>query len=166
MCLIRMLLSFRRELETFLRGTNQHLPEFLCFWRLVIAVTDPWQQRVLYQRCLLILRDSGRSKETMAKRKTYTEMAAADVPISVLEKLPLWQLDIVELTGHNLEARGREEVNRLLETGWRLLHIYTLKYAEDGVWRERPMGILGRLRNGQQQDHRGSRPPLRQSSEL
>ena len=74
-------------------------------------------------------------------------MAEDPVPIGVLERLPLWQLDIVELTGHNLEARGREEVNRLLHEGWRLLHIYTLKYEEDGVWRERPMGILGRLRN-------------------
>jgi hypothetical protein len=26
-----------------------------------------------------------------------------------------WQLDITELTGHNLEARGREEVNRILD---------------------------------------------------
>src|ERR1019366_8516391 len=102
----------------------------------------------------------------MAKRKTYTDMAGDEAPVGVIEKLPLWQLDIVELTGHNLEARGREEVNRLLETGWRLLHIYTLKYEEDGVWRERPMGILGRLRSGQQQDHRGSGPPLRQLSEL
>ena len=101
----------------------------------------------------------------MAKRKTYTEIGATDVPISVLETLPLWQLDIVELAGHNLETRGREEVNRLLETGWRLLHIYTLKYEEDGVWRERPMGILGRLRSGQQPDRGGGRPPLRQSSE-
>jgi len=89
----------------------------------------------------------------MAKRKTHHEKADDDVPISVLERLPLWQLDVVELTGHNLEARGREEVNRLLEAGWRLLHIYTLKYEEDGVWRERPMGILGRLRNGQQQNY-------------
>src|SRR5579862_9734073 len=99
----------------------------------------------------------------MAKREKYAEVPAADMPISVLETLPLWQLDIVELTGHNLEARGREEVNRLLETGWRLLHIYTLKYEEDGVWRERPMGILGRLRSGQQPDQRKGGPPLRQS---
>jgi hypothetical protein len=55
-------------------------------------------------------------------------------------------LDVVELTGHNLEARGREEVNRLLQSGWRLLHIYTLKYRENSEWRERPMAILGRLR--------------------
>jgi hypothetical protein len=61
--------------------------------------------------------------------------------------LPLWQMGIVEVTGHNLEARGREEVNRLLETGWCLLHIYTLKYHEDGVWREKPMAILGRPRD-------------------
>jgi hypothetical protein len=79
---------------------------------------------------------------------------------------PLWQLDIVELTGHNLEAPGRVEVNQLLDAAWGLLHIYTLKYQEDGVWRERPMGIPGRSRNVQQQDPRGSGPPLRQSSEL
>jgi len=96
---------------------------------------------------------AGIREGSMAKRRTSHEKADDDVPISVLERLPLWQLDIVELTGHNLEARGREEVNRLLEAGWRLLHIYTLKYEEDGVWRERPMGILGRLRNGQQQEH-------------
>jgi hypothetical protein len=66
--------------------------------------------------------------------------------INVVDTLPLWQLDTVELTGHNLEARGREEVNPLLGAGWRLLHIYTLKYHEDSVWRERPMAILGRPR--------------------
>lgn len=65
----------------------------------------------------------------------------------MIERLPLWQLDIVEVTGHNLEAKGREEVNRLLAAGWILIHVYTLKYEEDGVWRERPMGILARLRN-------------------
>ena len=101
----------------------------------------------------------------MIRRKTDTETAGDPVPIGVLERLPLWQLDIVELTGHNLEARGREEVNRLLETGWRLLHLYTLKYEEDGVWRERPMGILGRLRNDRQQDRRRSERPQRESSE-
>ena len=93
----------------------------------------------------------------MIKHKTDTETAGAPVPISVIERLPLWQLDIVELTGHNLEARGREEVNRLLDTGWRLLHIYALKYEEDGVWRERPMGILGKLRSDWQ-DREGSGP--------
>ena len=59
----------------------------------------------------------------------------------------LWELDIAEVTGHNLEARGREEVNRLLEEGWRLLHIYTLRYREEEVWRERPMAILGKARS-------------------
>jgi hypothetical protein len=58
----------------------------------------------------------------------------------------LWQFDFAEVTGHNLEERGRKEVNRLLEAGWRLLHIYTLRYEESGVWRERPMAVLGRLR--------------------
>ena len=67
--------------------------------------------------------------------------------INTVPVLPLWQLDVAELTGHNLESRGREEVNRLLKAGWLLLHIYTLKYEEDGIWRERPMAILGRLRD-------------------
>ena len=70
---------------------------------------------------------------------------------NVVEILPLWGLEIVEVTGHNLEARGREDVNRLLQSGWRLLHVYTLKYRENGVWRERPMAILGRLRDSQEQ---------------
>jgi hypothetical protein len=66
---------------------------------------------------------------------------------SSLAEFPLWQLDIEELAGHNIEARGREVVNQLLEAGWILIHIYTLKYEEDGVWRERPMAILGRPRS-------------------
>ena len=84
----------------------------------------------------------------MPVHKELPESTESNMPIGVLEMLPLWQLDIAELTGHNLEAKGREEVNRLLHAGWRLLHIYTLKYEEDGVWRERPMAILGRLRAG------------------
>ena len=88
-----------------------------------------------------------------------SEKNAADEKLKqMVETLPLWQLDVVELTGHNLEARGREEVNHLLQAGWRLLHIYTLKYHEDNVWRERPMAILGRLRNQQEkQIHEPSR---------
>lgn len=64
----------------------------------------------------------------------------------------LWQLGIIELTGHNLEARGREEVNRLLHEGWHLLHIYTLRYRDSGVWCERPMAILGRERARDEKD--------------
>jgi hypothetical protein len=74
---------------------------------------------------------------------------------SILEKsqsTPLWQLNIVELAGHNIEARGREEVNQLLKQGWILLHLYTLRYEEDGVWRERPMAILGRPRNREESE--------------
>lgn len=56
----------------------------------------------------------------------------------------LWDLRIAELAGHNIEAQGREEVNKLLSKGWILLHIYTLHYKDDGIWRERPMAILGR----------------------
>jgi hypothetical protein len=61
-----------------------------------------------------------------------------------LQHTPLWELGITELTGHNIEAQGREEVNRLLREGWVLLHIYTLHYHDDGIWRERPMAILGK----------------------
>lgn len=61
-----------------------------------------------------------------------------------LEKMPLWDLGIEELAGHNIETKGREEVNEKLKQGWLLLHIYTLTYKEDGLWRERPMAILGR----------------------
>ena len=82
----------------------------------------------------------------MVERKNPAERMTTDVSVAIQSLLPLWQLDIAEVTGHNLEARGRKEVNRLLKDGWRLLHIYTLKYEEDGVWRERPMAILGRLR--------------------
>jgi hypothetical protein len=64
--------------------------------------------------------------------------------------LELWELNIGELTGHNLEASTRAEVNQMLEEGWILLHIYTLKYREDGAWRERPMAILGKPKSDEQ----------------
>lgn len=87
------------------------------------------------------------SPKLIDHRKPHTKLLDTQAASSELvEILPLWQLDIAELTGYNLEARGREEVNRLLAEGWRLLHIYTLKYQGDGVWRERPMAILGRPR--------------------
>jgi hypothetical protein len=83
----------------------------------------------------------------MALRETHMQAIPTEIAGGATEPQPtLWQLDVAELTGHNLEARGREEVNRLLREGWHLLHIYTLKYQEDGVWRERPMAILGRSR--------------------
>ena len=78
------------------------------------------------------------------KQSAKAAVAAEKLPEALVEKIPLWQLDIVEVTGHNLEARGREDVNALLVAGWRLLLIYTLKFHEDNVWRERPMAILGR----------------------
>lgn len=81
-------------------------------------------------------------KRAAAIKKTLIDLPQAETA----EPTPLWQLDIEELAGHNIEARGREEVNRLLSEGWILLHIYTLKYEENGVWRERPMAILGRPR--------------------
>jgi len=90
----------------------------------------------------------------MAKREISGKEISPEVVANIVEILPLWQLDIAELTGHNLEAHGREEVNRLLEAGWRLLHIYTLKYQENGVWRERPMAIPGKLRSRRQEEIR------------
>ena len=66
-----------------------------------------------------------------------------------VEKMPLWDLGIVELAGHNIETKGREEVNEKLKNGWILLHIYTLTYQEDGTWRDRPMVILGLPKNQQ-----------------
>ncbi|GEM_PF-3363309 len=73
-------------------------------------------------------------------------MRKDDLVIEEYNTVPLWELQIEELEGHNIEAKGREDVNQMLERGWILLHIYTLKYREDGVWRERPMAILGRPR--------------------
>jgi len=84
--------------------------------------------------------------EIMAKKTEQKEGLPGNLP-SAIAGVPLWQLDIVELIGHNIESRGRDEVNQLLQQGWRLLHIYTLRYQEDGVWRERPMAILGRPRS-------------------
>lgn len=71
-------------------------------------------------------------------------MAKDSLPDTVSVSTELWALGIVELAGRNLEATGREEVNQMLAENWLLLHIYTLKYREDGVWRERPMAILGK----------------------
>jgi hypothetical protein len=87
-----------------------------------------------------------RNLEGMARQKTQQSEGGAGDRASAVVGLPLWQLDIVELRGHNIESRGRDEVNHLLNQGWRLLQIYTLKYQEDGVWRERPMAILGKPR--------------------
>ncbi len=77
------------------------------------------------------------------KPKSEEGKKAPPEKYDVLQILPLWQLDIVEVTGKNLEAKGREEVNELLSQGWILLYIYTLVYQEDDIWRERPMAILG-----------------------
>jgi len=97
-----------------------------------------------------------KSRERLRGRRDFERAAVADAkPMSRIaeemgfdtpEERPLWQLEVAEVTGHNLEARGRKEVNRLLKAGWRLLHIYTLRYEDNGVWRERPMAILGRLK--------------------
>jgi hypothetical protein len=71
-------------------------------------------------------------------------MIQEDLDLHEVERLFLWELEIDEVTGESLEAKNREEVNKLLSQGWVLLHIYTLKYKEDDIWREKPMGILGK----------------------
>lgn len=78
----------------------------------------------------------------MAKIKN--NKSVSKVRLSTPELTPLWQLEIKEITGHNIETAGREVVNELLKKGWILLHIYNLIYREDGIWRERPMAILGK----------------------
>jgi hypothetical protein len=86
----------------------------------------------------------GQESETDENAAEKTSSAAQ------LEQVPcqLWQLAITELAGHNIEAHGREEVNRMLNEGWMLLHIYTVHYQDDGIWRQRPMAILGRSARG------------------
>lgn len=59
-------------------------------------------------------------------------------------KMALWEYDIQEVQGKNLERKGRDEVNELLLEGWIILSIYTLRYKDsDDTWFERPMVILG-----------------------
>jgi hypothetical protein len=95
---------------------------------------------------------------THARAAKRPREEAFELPNSVVANgQPLWQYDFAELTGHNLERRGRKEVNQLLSAGWRLLHVYTLRYQESGVWRERPMAILGRLRNDLGRKHQTRR---------
>lgn len=72
------------------------------------------------------------------------EVSSSETSLNTQKSLELWDLEIGELAGHNIESAGREEVNKMLAEGWILLHIYTLKYKEDGAWRERPMAILGK----------------------
>jgi hypothetical protein len=64
------------------------------------------------------------------------------------QPVPLWDLNVSELHRHNIEAHGREEVNRMLREGWILLHIHTLHYDDNGIRRERPMAILGKPEPG------------------
>jgi hypothetical protein len=79
----------------------------------------------------------------MPQQSVANESLGDEISGIMLERSPLWQLDIVEVTGHHLEARGTGRGESVTGEGWRLLHIYTLRYQEDGVWRERPMAFLG-----------------------
>jgi hypothetical protein len=84
-------------------------------------------------------------------QNTLTHMPRSPDTVPVPVSRPLWELGITELTARNLETSGRREVNEMLQNGWTLLHIYTLRYPErEGprgprtIWRERPMAVLGR----------------------
>lgn len=76
--------------------------------------------------------------------RKVSNKSSTDILVNIPGVVPLWQLEIREITGHNIESAGRAVVNELLKKGWVLLHIYTLVYHEDGIWRERPMAILGK----------------------
>lgn len=80
-------------------------------------------------------------------RSQISNMMPDDLTLHDFGGFPLWELQIEAVETHNLEAKGKEEVNTMLSKGWVLLHVYTLKYREEDVWRERPMAILGMPRN-------------------
>ena len=85
---------------------------------------------------------NGEGQESEASENAAEKTGGVEHPEPVPSQL--WELGITELAGHNIEAHGREEVNKMLKEGWTLLHIYDLHYQDDGVWRQRPMAILGR----------------------
>jgi hypothetical protein len=82
----------------------------------------------------------------LSESKQPLSSLEGEIPVAGPVWLPLWQLDVAEVTGHNLEGQRPRRSEPPAKKRWRLLHIYTLKYEEDGVWRERPMAILGKLR--------------------
>lgn len=45
-------------------------------------------------------------------------------------KQALWEYEIKEVEGKTLEKKGREEVNFMLDDGWILLSVYTLRYKD------------------------------------
>lgn len=89
---------------------------------------------------------TGRMTDLLVREEEHRAEAGErkQVVIGVLPILPPWHVDIVALTGHDLDSPGQEEVSQLLTAGWHLLHIYTLEYENDGGWQ---MAIMGRLRN-------------------
>lgn len=86
-------------------------------------------------------------QERKEQKFQKSNMMPDDLTLHDFGGFPLWELQIEAVETHNLESKGKEDVNAMLSDGWVLLHVYTLKYREDDVWRERPMAILGRPRN-------------------
>lgn len=70
-------------------------------------------------------------------------MAGTKTKKVIFEK-PLYTLGIEEIQGFNLKTAGRSQVNKLLKSGWILLHIYTFRWHNGKVWCERPNCIVGR----------------------
>jgi hypothetical protein len=75
-------------------------------------------------------------------KKMHERAELEQLPMSY--NSPIWEMGISELDARSLEKSSRDEVNKMLSDCWVLLHIYTLKYREDNVWRERPMAVLGK----------------------
>jgi len=78
-------------------------------------------------------------------RKTSTQRTMEAIGLIPATGDGIWNIGVKELTAKSLEASTRDEVNDMLADGWILLHVYTLKYREGNVWRERPMAVLGRI---------------------
>lgn len=74
-------------------------------------------------------------------------MLQTDYSTNNSKEVKLWELGIDAVEARTLQANGREEVNKLLSEGWTLIHVYTVKYKDEDVWRERPMAIIGRPRD-------------------
>ncbi|MCR4324437.1 MAG: hypothetical protein NUV69_01995 [Candidatus Curtissbacteria bacterium] len=84
------------------------------------------------------------TKIEFTNSRNFSEIIKIPRKIIDLSCKPLWSLNITQLAGHNIESEGRKIVNSLLQNGWVLLYIYTLKYKVNRIWRERPMAILGK----------------------
>ncbi len=82
--------------------------------------------------------------KAMARRYRQPDIPS-DVPLR-RSAIRFWQLDIVELAGRNIEPPGPRGGQAATTSRVAVAPDHTLEYEEDGVWRERPTVILGRLK--------------------